>query len=268
MRFAVLQNEGTSVKSTPEIFLDGADASRSAVGFRMDLIKGLVEKVKPELNHIYTEPPFLTQRGRDLGWFCREHALHLYGLAKLLGKDAEICVGDFMLRRPKGDSFHSIGDADDHAWCCIDELAPVDLSLTVKHIYRDLPDVSLIYGDRADLSAPFHVRYFVDEPDDAFCQLGEADDLLIGYNEKKRLRYDLLDLLANPFEFLHRPPPGMPTFPELYGDHVFFAVTYHCYRLLTEDIKNLCRYRDHKQTVRGIMKFNSDAKQRIEQLIA
>src|SRR4030095_5682041 len=34
------------------------------------------------------------------------------------------------------------------------------------------------------------------------------------------------------------------------------------------DIRPLSRHRDPKQTVRGIMKFNADAKQRIEQLLA
>ena len=99
----------------------------------MDFVNGLIEKVKPELNHIYTEKPFVTAGGGDFGWFCREHALHLYGVATLLGKNAEICVGDVLLRRPQGDSFYSIGATSGHAWCCIDELAPVDVSLTIGH---------------------------------------------------------------------------------------------------------------------------------------
>ncbi len=49
----------------------------------MDLTYILATKIKPELNHIYTERPFLTRSGWDLGWFCRENALHLYGLAVL-----------------------------------------------------------------------------------------------------------------------------------------------------------------------------------------
>ena len=234
----------------------------------MDLIKGLTEKVKPELNHIYTGRPLSALVGMDLGWFCREHALHLYGLARLLGRKVEICVGDFVLRRPGGDSITSIGDADDHAWCCIDGIAPVDVSLTLKHIYKDLLDVKLIYGECSDVWAPFHLRYRVNELDDVFREQMNSDDLLIGYNEKNRCHYDLLELLTNPFQFLLRPPPGMPTFPEVHGDDVFFAITYHCYRLLAEDIKPLSKYRDPKETIRGIMKFNSDAKKRIEQLLA
>ena len=160
--------------------------------FHMDFIKGLIEKVKPELNHIYTEKPSLTAEGGDFGWFCREHALHLYGVATLLGKNAEICVGDVLLRRPQGAPFHSIGVPSGHAWCCLDGLDPVDVSLTVKDIYPDLPDIKLIYGARLDLSTPFHLRYLVNEPDEVFRRLGETDDLLIGYNEKNRYRLGAL----------------------------------------------------------------------------
>jgi hypothetical protein len=45
----------------------------------MDLLTALI-KIKPELNHIYTDPPLWTPTGRDLGWYCREHALHVYSL--------------------------------------------------------------------------------------------------------------------------------------------------------------------------------------------
>jgi len=30
----------------------------------------LKTKIKPELNNIYTEKPFMTQTGTDFGWFC------------------------------------------------------------------------------------------------------------------------------------------------------------------------------------------------------
>ena len=56
-------------------------------------------KVKPELNHIYTEPEH-TMTGLDCGWYCREHALYLQVLALLLEQSAAICLGDFILRRP------------------------------------------------------------------------------------------------------------------------------------------------------------------------
>ena len=51
------------------------------------------QKVKPELNHIYTEHPKHTVTGLDCGWYCREHALHLYVLGLLLKKSPRFTWG-------------------------------------------------------------------------------------------------------------------------------------------------------------------------------
>ena len=228
----------------------------------------LAERVKPELNHIYTERPFEVQSGLDLGWFCREHALHLYGLAKLLGAETEICVGDFIVRKAGGNIFSSVRDQSDHAWCRVDGVDPVDVSLTLKHIFPNLQDVRLIYGDNAELASPALVRYFEDIADDVFLDSGRDIDLFIGYNEKNRHSFDLIDLLENPFQFLFGPPPGIRNFADLHGDDVFFAITFHCYRLMTEEINPLFRHYNSLESVRRIMRYNPDAKERITHLLS
>lgn len=234
----------------------------------MKLLEILATKVKPELNHIYTEPPFHVCGALDLGWFCREHALHLYGLAVLMHKKADICTGDYILRPPGGAFFRSVGDESDHAWCRIDDCVPVDVSITVKHVCPEVPDISLVYGDRSDLCEPFKVQYCINEPDDEFLELGQHDKPLIAYNEKNRHFYSVSEVLGDPFQFLHKPPPGRRTFQEIHGPEVYFAITYHCYRLATEDIKPFCRYRNPSDTVRRIMKFNPNAKDLIQKLLA
>ena len=236
------------------------------IRFQMDVINALL-KIKPELNHIYTEPPSNTHTGRDLGWFCREHALHIYGLAKLLNLQANICLGDFVLRRPGGESFTSIGDKNDHAWCTISKVSPVDVSFTIKYIYPDIEDVSLIYSDNHSLSSPFNVQYAINIDDKEFDKLQDSDRLLIGYNEKSKIEIDVIDLFENPFQFLHMPSPGMPTFPQIFGDDVFYAITIHCYKIVTEDIKPLYSYRNPKEAVKGIMKFNTGAKESFLRLL-
>ena len=232
----------------------------------MDFVTILSTKIKPELNHIYTEPPL--QNIRDLGWYCREHTLHLYGLACLMHKRAEICLGDYILRRPGGDSFHSVGDSADHAWCFIDDCTPVDVSLTVKHIYPDIPDIALVYGDRSDLTEGFEIKHRVDATDDEFMKLTHHTAPLIAYNEKSRLNDSLLDLLSDPFRFLFKPPGSFPTFPDIFGAEVFYAITYHCYLLATGELKPLCRYmNDCHRTVTKIMERNPNAKNDIESIV-
>lgn len=229
----------------------------------MNFQKELRAKVKPELNHIYTEKPLNTQHGLDLGWYCREHALHLYGLAILLGMTAKICTGDFILYFPDRFIHYSVRDYGDHAWCNIDEQGPVDISMTIKYIDKDLEDIKLISVKHPNFCSPFQLKYFVNQGDDLFLSLKNGSSPLIAYNEKDSESYDLIDLLENPFQFLFRPPMGAPTFPEIHGEDVFYSITYHCYRLVTEDIRPLYKYRNPKGTVKGIMKHNPNAKNKI-----
>ena len=133
----------------------------------MDFVDGIIRKIRPELNHIYHEAPFMTPTGWDLGWFCREHALHLYCLSRLLRMNASVCLGDFILHRPGMTSHSCIGEDADHAWCWIDG-SPVDISLSVKGIYDDIPDVQLVYDDRMDLCQPFLLAHVVHETDANF----------------------------------------------------------------------------------------------------
>src|SRR5690349_19328290 len=99
-----------------------------------------LKKLRRELNHLYTEP-FGPQ---DAGLFCREHALHLHGVAVALGRRAEICTGCLGLRVP-GQFTNAMTNTDaDHAWCRIDGVAPVDVSLTLRTWPVSRPDVDLV----------------------------------------------------------------------------------------------------------------------------
>ena len=234
----------------------------------MNLTELLAQKVKPELNHIYTEPPGRRMGGLDCGWYCREHALHLYCLATMLGQSAKICLGDFILRRPGGDTFFSVGDRSDHAWCRIDDCTPVDLSMTVKYIYPDIRDVRLICGNRPEFAGDFNVDYRIGLPDAQFMEIAGGNQLVMAYNEKSIQNWSVTDLLSEPFQFLHRPPPGSRSFQELFGADVFFAVTYHCYRLVTEDIEPLCRYLEPWKAVARIVKYNSNPRRPVEAILS
>ena len=113
----------------------------------------------------------------------------------------EICLGDFILRRPGSHSILSVGDNSDHAWCRIEDCTLVDVSLTVKYIYPDIQDVDLVCGNRPDLAKPFAIEHHIDSPDDQFKRLESSDTLLIAYNEKARLSPSPLVLLSDPLNF-------------------------------------------------------------------
>ena len=234
----------------------------------MDFLDALRLKVKPELNHIYTEKPFIAHGGRDLGWFCREHSLHLYVLAKLLGYTANICVGDFFLYlSPDKIKYSSLGDDSDHAWCSINQISPVDISITVKYLSEGSPDIPLVYGTSVLSENPYRIYYFINADDEMIKKPNSHGDPFIAYNEKETLEYDPIDLLNNPFNFLHPPPAGSPSFIDLHGDDIFHRITYHCYLLITKGNKPFYTYRNPEDTLKGIIKFNKTAKEQVEALL-
>ncbi len=223
----------------------------------------LKTKIKPELNNIYTEKPCIMPTGIDFGWFCREHALHLFVLGKLLGYEVNICTGDFLVNVPGEKFITSIGDNADHAWCCINNKSPIDISLCLRHIYPMLPDISVVFGTSNIDDSTFKILNFINEDDNKILDLSSSNSNLVVYNEKNRLEFNAIELLKNPYMFLLPPPIGSPKFTEIYCEDIFYKITYHCYKIATENIKPLFSYRDSKSSIKRISKFNPRAKKEI-----
>ena len=231
---------------------------------RNDMKHELTSVVRAELNHIYTEPPHVVHGGADMGWFCREHAVHVFVLSRLLGHKAEVAVGDFVLALSNGRVFTSADDDSDHAWCVVDGVSPVDASVSTRHVNPEEPEIGLVYG-----TEPTAGGYAISchaAGDVAAAKRAAADHRpAVAYIENRKVALDPITLLASPFEFLLPPPLGCPSFTDIHGDDVFFQITWHCFRLATGAAKPFYPYRDPKQTVRGAIKFNPDARTRIEE---
>ena len=219
----------------------------------------LRDKVKPELNHIYSEPPRRMPDGSwECGWFCREHALHLFVLARLAHLSSEILLGDYLVTTPDGNGTSSLDDAMDHAWCSVGEDVPVDISLTLKFMFPSAPRVSIVFGESA--TSPYQIRYYRDTEPQAVWEACSDVSSLIAYRESHAFRVEPVDLLERPFQFLHAPPAGCPRLTDTYGEDFFFRVTQHCYKLLTGQARPLCGYRDPRSACRAIVSRNTDAR--------
>jgi hypothetical protein len=140
-------------------------------------------------------------------------------------------------------------------------------TLPTSHLYKDIDDISLVSSRNQGLCKPFELHYLRNESDDDFLKLCKSHEPIIGYNEKNRDSYDLLQLLNDPYRFLHKPPPGKPTLLETYGEDVLHAITFHIYRLVTEDINPLYRYRDPENATRGMIKDNKTSRASIKQVL-
>lgn len=223
----------------------------------------ILADVRLELNHIYTEKPLSTTGGWDMGWFCREHALHIAALARILGYKAQLCCGDIVIIVP-GDSkdleIFTLGSGSDHAWCRINGEAPFDASVTLKYLAPTQADVQMVCPDCPQYLAGFTLQYKQGMADDSFALLLESSNPIIAYNEKVIIARDPLELLADPFDFLNRPAPGCPTYIETFGADVFFAITAHLNKLARGEIKPMRMYYAPLDAIRRIVKHNPKAR--------
>lgn len=232
----------------------------------MNILDELRDKVKPELNHLYAEPPRQMSDGSwEGGWFCREHALHLFVLARLAGLPSEILLGDYLVTIPDGTSTSSLNDVKDHAWCSIGDTVPVDISLTLKFMFPTAPQVAIVFGESA--TSPYEVRYYRNMEPEAVWEVCSGVSTLIAYRESEAFPAEPVDLLQHPFQFLYAPPAGFPKLTATYGEDFFFQVTQHCHKLLTGQAKPLYGYRDPRSACRAIVSRNPDARATITEAL-
>jgi hypothetical protein len=233
---------------------------------KMEFADILRLKIKPELNTIYHRRPFVTGKILDLGWFCREHAFHLYIVSRLLGHQAQICVGDFWLSLPDKRVRLSSADAEgDHAWCSIDGVSPVDISATLKYASKDTPDISLVYGCSTEDESPCRIECVVDPLSQTAFSQTEHNRLV--YQQKAAFEFDPASLLEEPYQFLHVPAVAKLSFPSVYGSDVFYRMSYHCYRIAIGEARPLHPYRNWRNIMPAIVKFNENAKKEVLTLL-
>lgn len=233
----------------------------------MNVCEALSNSVRLELNHIYTERPFETPAGSDMGWFCREHALHVAALGEMLGEPTQICCGDIVVRIPGDITVSTIGTGSDHAWCGVSGMTPIDASMTLRYIAPNQKDVLGVCPQRQGDLVGFTLHYEKNAEDSSFKEYLHSTERLIAYNEKALVNTTVVDLLNDPFRFLHSPPPGAPSFLEIYGPDVFYAISAHLYKVALGICKPLRTYLSPKNAVRKAIKHNPDARKTIEDML-
>ena len=191
----------------------------------MSVLKTLRDTVAPELNHLYTSPPNETPDGLDCGWHGREHALHAFFVARMFGATADIRTGDFALLSPYLPPVTSIEKTFDHTWCCINDVAPVDLALNVSY-FGEAPQLrTAIVGEGRN--GDWDVQYTDDEAvlDESF---GHTNEII--YIERKIHSDSEAALLSDPYLLL---PPNKAedaaSWPAKYGANIHAKITLHCH---------------------------------------
>lgn len=201
----------------------------------MSVLKTLRERVAPELNHLYTTPPGERAGGIDFGWHSREHALHTFSLARLFGAEAEIALGDFAVISRFVPPLTSMGANQDHAWCIINGVAPVDLSLMFLH-YGNVPQLHApIVGEGRN--GDWHVEYA--EGESALDEnVQDRNDIL--YLEKSLPPETAPQLIENPHLFLPAPASDDTTsLSARFSASIYSKITLHCFRCATGEARSI-----------------------------
>ncbi len=201
----------------------------------MSVLKTLRERVAPELNHLYTTPPGERPGGIDFGWHGREHALHAFFVARLFGAEVEIARGDFAVISQFVPPLTSMGADQDHAWCVVNGVAPIDLSLTFLH-YGNVPQLHApIVGEGRN--GDWQIEYAEDESalDESVQQ---RNDIL--YIERSLLAETAAQLLESPYVLLHPPVPDDTTdLHARFGPSIYAKISLHCFRCATGEAKSI-----------------------------
>lgn len=209
----------------------------------MSVLKTLRERVAPELNHLYTDPPADRPTGGvDFGWHPREHALHAYFVARMFGAEAELCSGDFGVISRFLPPLTSVDTDVDHSWCSVGGVAPVDLALTFRH-FADSPQLRTpITGEGRN--GDWNVIYAADDsPLDE--SVGEGNEIL--FIERRGHPDSPAALLENPCLFLGVPRAGTPEGGKALPEPGLHAkISLHCYLCATTGAKSV-RHRFARQ---------------------
>ena len=119
----------------------------------------LTTKCKKELNQLYWQG--LTNL--DFGWFCREHALHIFLILAIYGYNPFLARGHVCVQMNEDENplcTINSGMQDAHVWVGVDELVPIDLSINT-HSWKGCK-LAYVWGN-PNPQVPF--LYTLDERD-------------------------------------------------------------------------------------------------------
>jgi len=222
-------------------------------------IIGFVKNVlAPELNHLYTAPPFKTKTGIDCGWFCREHAYHVHLVCSLLKIQSDIRLGEYAIHTPLiGSVVYLDLQGEGHAWNSIKRNLPVDTSMTFLHFaFGQGPQLGNTIANTGKNGA-FEIVYTKDY------ETAKAYDGL--YNTVFFVENSVLDrasdeLLIDPFLFIHPPNINDPlNWTSLFGSDIYAKITLHCYNIAQRRVKSLQKSKTNNEAIEWIANSYPDA---------
>jgi len=138
------------------------------------------------------------------------------------------------------------------------------VSINFEFYQTTCPNIGIVYGDGQ--SGPYTISYTADADEYERHHLDEATIPRVAYLERTDINIPISELLEHPHLFLTKPArAGMI---ELFGTHIFSALTVHLWELANGSTKRLTTYKDSKNTVRTIGRRYPKATDQIRRILS
>jgi hypothetical protein len=229
----------------------------------VNIIATLRQKIAPELNHLYTVPPFTAvDGGSDCGWYCREHALHVLFVASLFGATCDVRHGDFLVCAPPHILVTSIDSGAGHTWCSVNGVTPVDLSITFR-FFGPGPQLLAPVSGRGR-NGPYTIVYSDNDEAARACQQPGT----LHYVEREVHQLSLRDLVSDPYGLIYAPiVDDAQSWHRIYGPQIYAKISLHCYRIATRQVKPLHRSLNPIEAARWISEHYPNASNDLSALL-
>lgn len=172
-----------------------------------------------ELNFILHEAP---AEDGDWGWFCREHTVIMHSVAHMLGRRASVVEGLLVMK----DGAHTLATIPfGHAWNIIDDDRLFDASVNTYHMTTQFQEFTSVDTKHPE-TCPYPIATF-DKIPSTLKDPNRPNGL--SYYRKERFDFDPINLLENPYQFVHSPEGLTPNLLLSFGRDIFFKLAYHIY---------------------------------------
>lgn len=204
------------------------------------MLKKITNKLRPELNFLLTEPPFMAEEGLDFGWFCREHSFCMLIISSIFQIKMNIVIGDIFVFSGNSSSkfLTTLSTNSDHSWCTAPNNKIIDLSICLDWFegYPKLHKPILNTGKQNEPYVVKNITKHFDVNDE------HGSEPFIGYNEVSLIPHSPKDLLIKPLLLLRTQESA----------NICLSICLFCYHLIHEKEKSIINNISQPEAIRNI----------------
>ncbi|MEN8744301.1 MAG: transglutaminase domain-containing protein [Lentimonas sp.] len=210
-----------------------------------------------ELNFILHEAP---AEDGDWGWFCREHAAVIHAVSRMLGLNSTVVEGLLIMQ----DGTNTLATIPfGHAWNVIDGARHFDASITTYHMTTQFKEFTCVDTKHPE-RCPYSITICNKLPS-TIKDPNRPDGL--SYYRKEVFDFEPIDLMENPYQFIHPPEGVTPDLLISFGRDIFFKLAYHIYLVHQEQAKPLHKSHKSEDALEAVENARKGARKKVVELL-